>query len=40
MFDVSGALDAFLAVWVRIGFWIFSKTFRFEIVNVRLLDFT
>ena len=40
LFDVSGSLDAFLAVWVRVGFWIFDRTFRFEIVNVRLLDFS
>ena len=40
MFDVSGSLDAFLAVWVRVGFWIFDRTFRLEIVNVRLLDFS
>jgi Ca2+-binding RTX toxin-like protein len=40
LFDVSGSLDAFLSAYVRIGFAFFSKTFRFEIVSVRLLDFS
>jgi len=40
LFDVEGSLDAFLAVYVRIGFAFFSKTFRFTIVKVTLLDFS
>jgi Ca2+-binding RTX toxin-like protein len=40
MFDMSGSLDAFLAIWARVGFQLFERTFRLEIVNVRLLDFS
>lgn len=40
LFDINGSLDAFLGAFVRIGFGFFKKTFRFEIVNVRLLDFS
>ena len=40
LFDVSGKLEAFLAAFVKIGVWIFSHTFRFEIANITLLDFS
>jgi hypothetical protein len=40
LFDVEGKLSAFLAAYVRVGFSIFSKTFRFELAEVTLLDFS
>jgi Ca2+-binding RTX toxin-like protein len=40
LFDVSGKLEAFLAAFVKVGVWIFSKTFRFEIASITLLDFS
>ncbi len=40
LFEVSGRLDAFLGAWVRIGFGWFSKTWRFDIVNITLLEFS
>jgi Ca2+-binding RTX toxin-like protein len=39
LFDVEGSLDAFLSAYVKIGFAFFSKTFRFTVVKVTLLDF-
>jgi len=38
MFDVSGRLEAFIRVFVKIDFFFFSKTFRKTIVNIVLLD--
>ena len=40
LFDISGKLEAFLAAFVRIGFAFFSKTFRIEIANITLLEFS
>jgi len=40
LFDVEGSLDAFLGVYVKIGFAFFSKTFRLTIVKITLLDFS
>ena len=40
LFDVSGALDAFLNFFLEINLFITSKKFTFEIIRVRLLDFS
>src|SRR5947208_933487 len=40
LFDISGKLDGVLSAFVKIGFSIFSKTKRFELARVTLLDFT
>jgi len=40
LFEVSGRLEAFLGAWVRVGFEWFSKSWRFEILNITLLDFS
>jgi Ca2+-binding RTX toxin-like protein len=40
LFVVDGKLEAFLGAWVRVGFEWFSKTWRFEILSITLLDFS
>lgn len=40
LFEVHGKLEAFLAAWVRVGFEWFSKTWRFDILRITLLEFS
>ncbi|NOS71718.1 MAG: hypothetical protein HOP33_17550, partial [Verrucomicrobia bacterium] len=40
LFDITGKIDGVLSAFVKVGFSIFSKTKRFEIARVTLLDFT
>ncbi len=40
LFKVTGKLEAFLAAYVHVGFAFLSKTFRVEIANIALLDFS
>ncbi len=40
LFEVHGKLEAFLRAWVRVGFGWFSKTWRFEILRITLLEFS
>lgn len=40
LFDVRGKLEAFLGAWVRVGFEWFSKSWRFEILRITLLEFS
>ena len=40
LFDVSGKLEAFLGAWVRVGFEWFSKSWRFDILRITLLEFS
>lgn len=39
LFDVSGALDAFLRAYVEVDLFFYSEKFSITIVEVRLLDF-
>jgi Ca2+-binding RTX toxin-like protein len=40
LFTMSGRLSLFLRLYVTIGFSIFSKTFKFTLADVTLLDFS
>ncbi|MDX6226095.1 MAG: hypothetical protein QOE64_2471, partial [Frankiales bacterium] len=40
LFDVSGALDFFLRAFVEIDLFFYSDRFEFELLNIRLLDFS
>ena len=40
LFDTTGKIEGVLSAFVKVGFSIFSKTKRFELARVTLLDFT
>jgi Ca2+-binding RTX toxin-like protein len=40
LFDITGKLTAFLEAWARVGVWIFSKTWRWRLAEITLLEFS